>query len=74
MSRTLLHALALPLLAAECIAQFVLHDQAWTTVFALLVFAVIAIHWALAPRAADEQECLPDCPKCAESLSGGEQP
>lgn len=72
MSRTLFLALALPLLVAECVAQFVLHDQAWTTVFALLCFAVIAVRWALGPQAGEEQ-CPPDCPKCAESLSGGDR-
>ncbi|WP_030682086.1 hypothetical protein [Streptomyces cellulosae] len=74
MTRPLFLALVLPLLVAECVAQFVLHDQEWTTVFALLAFAVIAVRWALGPQAADEQECPPDCPKCAESLSSGEQP
>ncbi|MFJ9858883.1 hypothetical protein ACIRVN_15520 [Streptomyces albogriseolus] len=64
MSRALFLALVLPLLAAECVAQFVLHDQAWTTVFALLAFAVIAVRWALRPRPVEE--CPPDCPKCAE--------
>lgn len=69
MTRALFLALVLPLLVAECVAQFVLHDQAWTTVFALLVFAVIAVRWALGSRAT---ECPADCPECAESLSGGE--
>ena len=68
MSRALFLALFLPLLAAECIAQFALHDQQWTTVFALLGLAVIAVRWALGSHP-DERECLPDCPKCAESLS-----
>jgi hypothetical protein len=54
-SRFLFYALALPLLAAECVAQFVWHDQAWTTVFALLTLAVIAIRWALGPQADDAE-------------------
>lgn len=73
MTRSLFLALVLPLLVAECVAQFVLHDQAWTTVFALLCFAVIAVRWALGPQAGEAEECPADCPKCAESLSGGEQ-
>ncbi|MFF9168284.1 MULTISPECIES: hypothetical protein [unclassified Streptomyces] len=68
MSPILFRALVLPLLAAECVAQFVLHDQAWTTVCALLALAVIAIRWALGPQT-DDERCEPDCPKCAESLS-----
>jgi hypothetical protein len=71
MSRTVFFVLVLPLLVAECVAQFVLHDQAWTTVFALLAFAVIAVRWALGQRAGEE--CPADCPKCAESLSGGDR-
>jgi hypothetical protein len=73
MTRALFLALVLPLLVAECVAQFVLHDQAWTNVFALLAFAVIAVRWALGPRAGEEQ-CPADCPKCAESLSGAAAP
>ncbi|WP_432169711.1 hypothetical protein [Streptomyces sp. 1222.5] len=68
MSRTLFLALVLPILAAECVAQFALHDQTWTTVCALLGLAVVAIRWACGPRTADEQ-CAADCPKCAESRS-----
>jgi hypothetical protein len=71
MSRTVFFVLVLPLLVAECVAQFVLHDQAWTTVFALLAFAVIAVRWALGPQAGEAEQCPADCPKCAESLSGG---
>jgi hypothetical protein len=71
MSRRLFLFLVLPLLAAECFAQFVLHDQERTTVLALLALAVIAIRWALGPRTASERACPADCPKCAES--GGEQ-
>lgn len=73
MTRTLFLALTLPLLAAECVAQFVWHDQAWTTVFALLIFAVIAVRWALGPQTAEKSECPADCPKCTESQSGGEK-
>lgn len=74
MSRTLFLALFLPLLAAECVAQWALHSQAWTNVFALLALGVIAVRWALGPQTADEaEECPADCPKCAESLSEGDQ-
>ncbi|MFF7895979.1 hypothetical protein ACFZDI_29510 [Streptomyces sp. NPDC007907] len=73
MTRTLFLALVLPLLAAECVAQFVLHDQAWTNVFALLGLGVIAVRWALGPQVGEEERCPPDCPKCAESLSGGDR-
>ncbi|MFD5670256.1 hypothetical protein ACFWIK_35835 [Streptomyces anthocyanicus] len=68
MSRVLFRALILPLLAAACVAQFVLHDQQWATVLALLGLAVVAVRWALGSRP-DERACPPDCPKCAESLS-----
>jgi hypothetical protein len=67
MSRAVSYALALPLLGAEIYAQFVMGDQAWTTVFALLTLAVIAVRWATLPRPVDE--CPADCPKCAESES-----
>jgi hypothetical protein len=66
MSRGLTYALVLPLLAAEIYAQFVLHDQQWTTFFALLALAVVAVRWATLPRQADD-ECPTDCPKCRES-------
>ncbi|MFD4377693.1 hypothetical protein ACFWPY_39875 [Streptomyces sp. NPDC058527] len=71
MTRHLFLALVLPLLAAECIAQFVLHDQELTTLSALLALAVIAIRWALGPQTAEERACPADCPKCAESESTG---
>jgi hypothetical protein len=71
MSRRLFYARALPLLGAEIYAQFVMGDQQWTTVFALLILAVVAVRWATLPRSVDE--CPADCPKCAESLSEGEQ-
>ncbi|MFF8879620.1 hypothetical protein [Streptomyces flaveolus] len=70
MSRALFLVLVLPLLVAECVSQFVAHSQQWTNVFALLGLAVIAVRWALGSRP-DERKCPPDCPKCAESLSGG---
>ena len=54
MSRTLFFVLVLPLLVAECVAQFVLHDQAWATVFGLLALAVVAVRWALGPRTGEE--------------------
>lgn len=68
MSRALFRALILPLLAAACVAQFVLHNQQWATVLALLGLAVVAVRWALGSRP-DERACPPDCTKCAESLS-----
>lgn len=68
MSRVLFLALFLPLLAAECVASFVLHNQQWTLVLALLGLAVVAVRWALGSHP-DERECPPDCVKCAESLS-----
>ncbi|MFD7334371.1 hypothetical protein [Streptomyces sp. NPDC059872] len=61
-----MYALILPLFAAECWAQFVAHDQRWTTLFALLAGAVLAVRYALGPHT-DDEECLPDCPKCRES-------
>ncbi|MEV5353267.1 hypothetical protein [Streptomyces sp. NPDC052693] len=74
MSRTLFLSLFLPLLAAECVAKWALHSQAWTIVFAVLGLAVIAVRWALGPQTAGEaEECPPGCPKCAESLSGGDR-
>lgn len=72
MSRTLFLALLLPLLVAECFAQFVLHDQSWTNVFALLDLGVIAVRLALGPQRNDA-ECGPDCIDCTESLSEGER-
>ncbi|WP_121710123.1 hypothetical protein [Streptomyces sp. E5N91] len=68
MSRALFLALILPLLVAECIAQFALHDQQWTTFIALLGLAAVAVRWALGSRP-DERACPPGCTKCAESLS-----
>jgi hypothetical protein len=68
MSRRLMYALVLPLLAVECWAQFVAHDQQMVTLFAVLVLGVLAVRWVLGADAADA-ECLPDCPKCRESES-----
>lgn len=72
MTRTLFLALILPILLAECFAAFVAHDQAWVDVFALLGLGVLAVRWFLGPQEADER-CSPDCPKCAESLTGDER-
>lgn len=72
MSRAVFLALALLLLAAECLAAFVWHDQAWVNVFALLGLGVIVVRWAIGPQG-DDERCSPDCPKCAESLTGDEQ-
>ncbi|RSS67363.1 hypothetical protein [Streptomyces sp. WAC06128] len=66
MSRPLFYALIVPLIAAEIWAQFVAHDPRWTTLFALLAGAVLAVYYALGPRT-DAEGCLPDCPKCRES-------
>ena len=63
MNRDLLYALALLLLAAEMWAQFVAHDQQWTTAFAILTAGVLAVRYLLG-EPADGQTCPPDCPKC----------
>lgn len=68
MSRAVFYALVLPLLAVECWAQFVAHDQQIVTLAALLALAVIAVRWATLPRT-DADECPADCPKCRESES-----
>ncbi|MFJ2964236.1 hypothetical protein ACIPIC_18295 [Streptomyces collinus] len=74
MSRTLFLSLFLPLLAAECVAKFVLHSQPWTNTFALLGLGVLAVRLYLGPQASEAEQCPPDCLKCAESLSeGGDQ-
>lgn len=67
MSRNLMLALVLPLLAAEIWARFVAHDQAWTTVFAVLALGVLAVRYLLGPQTPGERACTPDCRKCAES-------
>ncbi|MBE4740458.1 hypothetical protein [Streptomyces caniscabiei] len=67
MSRALMYALVLPLFAAEVFAQFVAHDQQWTTVFAVLALGVLAVRYLLGPQT-DDETCPPDCPKCRESL------
>ncbi|WP_405695453.1 hypothetical protein [Streptomyces sp. NBC_01185] len=66
MSRNLLRALALALLIAECVAQFIAHSQTWANVFFLLALAAIAVRWARGPQTDDERACPADCPKCAE--------
>ncbi|WP_158102432.1 hypothetical protein [Streptomyces africanus] len=43
MSRALFRALALPMIVAECVAQFVLHDQQWTVLFAVLILGVCTV-------------------------------
>lgn len=63
MSRKLMWALALLLLAAECIAQFVFDDQQWTTVLALLTIGVLVVRWAMGdplPRVDWTAEPQPD--------------
>ena len=50
MSRPVFLCLVLPLLVAECIAQFVLHDQELTNLTAVLALGVIAVRWALGPQ------------------------
>jgi len=72
MSRALMYALILPLLAVECWAQFVARDQRWTTVSVLLVLGVLAVRYALGPQTDDEAACPPNCQKCRESESWGE--
>ena len=56
MSRRLMYAIVLPLLAAESWAQFVAHDQRWTTVFAVLALGVLAVRYLLGPQTDDEAE------------------
>jgi hypothetical protein len=64
----LFRALALLLLVAECVAQFVARSQPWANVFFLLVLAVIAVRLAMGPELAADEECPADCRKCAEDL------
>jgi len=64
-----LRMLALVLLVAECVAQFIAHSQTWATVFFLLTLAVLAVRWARGPQTADEWDCPANCPKCAEDNS-----
>lgn len=66
MSRTVMYALALPLLAAEFWAGLVARDPQWTAVLAVLVLGVLAVRLILGPA---ETDCPPACPKCAESES-----
>jgi hypothetical protein len=74
MSRVLMFALFVPLLAAEVWAQFVAHDQAWTAVFAVLGLGVLAVRYGLGPHTDAEAACPPDCRMCRESESWGEEP
>ncbi|MFF4839249.1 hypothetical protein ACFY2G_04200 [Streptomyces collinus] len=60
MTRRLFLALALLLLAAEAVAQFVFRDQLLTDLFAVLGLGVIAVRWVLGPQADDEAESDPD--------------
>lgn len=69
MSRALMYALVLPLLAAEVWAQFVARDQRLVVLFAGLGLSVLAVRWAMGPQTADEAECPPNCVKCRESES-----
>lgn len=69
MSRGLMYALVLPLLAAEIWAQLIAHDQQLTALFAVLTLGVVAVRYVLGPQTAAEADCPPDCPKCAESES-----
>jgi hypothetical protein len=66
MSRSLMYALVLPLLAAELWAQFVAQDQQWATAFAVLAIGVVAVRWITGP---ETEACPPNCPKCRESES-----
>lgn len=68
MSRTLMYALAMPLLGAEIWAQFVARDQQWATAFAVLALGVLAVRCVLGPPTGEET-CPPNCPKCSESES-----
>ncbi|MCC8341103.1 hypothetical protein LMJ38_35010 [Streptomyces sp. R1] len=70
MTRHLLLVLALLLLVAECVAQFVAHDQTFTVLFALVGIAAMVVRWAISPQASTE-DCPADCPKCRESASMG---
>lgn len=67
MSRGLMYALVLPLLAAEVWAQLIAHDQQLTALFAVLALGVLAVRYVLGPQTAAEADCPPDCPKCDES-------
>ncbi|MER7939164.1 hypothetical protein [Streptomyces sp. NPDC094458] len=52
-----------PLITAECVAQFVFHRQDVTTVLAAVLLAVIVTRWALDRT---YEICPADCAKCAE--------
>jgi hypothetical protein len=65
MSRFLMYALLVPLLAAEIWAELVAHDRQLTVVFAVIALGVLAVRWVLGPTA-DEAPCPRDCRKCWE--------
>ncbi|MFF3160859.1 hypothetical protein [Streptomyces sp. NPDC003273] len=67
MSGRLYLALILCVVAFEAWAKFVAHNWRLTVLASLLGLGVIAVRYATGPRA--DAECLPDCPKCAESES-----
>jgi hypothetical protein len=71
MSRALMYALLLPLLGAETWAQFIAHDQQLTWLFLVLALGVVAVRYVLGPQE-DDETCPPDCQKCIESESMGE--
>ncbi|MFF5854000.1 hypothetical protein ACFY6Q_32640 [[Kitasatospora] papulosa] len=68
MNPQLFRALALLLLVAELVAQFIAHSQSWATVAFLLVLALVAVRVAMGPETATDEECPADCRKCAEDL------
>jgi hypothetical protein len=68
-----MYTLALPLFAAELWFVFGPDaDQRWAFVSAALALGVLAIRYALGPQTADEAACPPNCQKCRESESWGE--
>ncbi|MFD3622576.1 hypothetical protein ACFWWT_47105 [Streptomyces sp. NPDC058676] len=70
MSKRLMYALVLPLLAVELWATFVAPDRRVATVAAVLALGVLAVRYLLGPQTADEAEACPaDCQKCRESAS-----
>lgn len=72
MSRRLMYALVLPLLAVEVWAQLIAHDEQLAALAAVLVLGVLAVRYVLGPQTAAEADCPPDCRKCRESESWGE--
>ncbi|MGV9578095.1 hypothetical protein ACWDRZ_15750 [Streptomyces sp. NPDC003509] len=55
--------ICVPLITAECVAQFVLHRQDVATVLAAVLLAVIVTRWALDRT---YEICPADCAKWAE--------